>query len=57
MNFANIAGIFGKSIAGIPRDRFLSRPGDNSNHPLWIAGHVVVYRGRVFRILGEEWSA
>jgi uncharacterized damage-inducible protein DinB len=63
-DFFNIAGIFKintdlfkKTIDGLPPDRLLARPGDDSNHLLWIAGHVVVHRAKVLKILGQEWSA
>jgi uncharacterized damage-inducible protein DinB len=63
-DFFNIAGIFKtntdllkRAIQGIPSDRLLARPGDDSNHLLWIAGHVVVHRGKVVKILGQEWAA
>ena len=63
-DFFNIAGIykintdlFRKTIKGIPPDRLLARPGDDSNHLLWVAGHVVVHRAGVLKILGQEWSA
>ena len=29
----------------------------DSNHLLWIAGHVVVHRGKVLKLLGQPWSA
>jgi uncharacterized damage-inducible protein DinB len=63
-DFLNIAGIykintdlFHRAIKGIPPGRLLERPGDDSNHLLWIAGHVVVHRARVLKLLGQEWSA
>lgn len=63
-DFVNIAGIFKtntglfkRTINGIPPDRLLARPGDDSNHLLWIAGHVVVHRAKVIKILGQAWSA
>jgi hypothetical protein len=63
-DFFNITGIFKtntdlfrRAIQGIPPDRLLDRPGDDSNHLLWIAGHVVVHRAMVLRILGQEWTA
>lgn len=63
-DFFNIAGIFKintdlfkKTIQGITPDRVLVRPGDDSNHILWIAGHVVVHRAKVPKLLGQEWSA
>jgi len=63
-DFFNIAGIFKantdlfkKTLQGIPPDRLLIKPGDDSNHLMWIAGHVVVHRAIVPKILGQEWSA
>ena len=63
-DFLNIAGIFKintdlfkRTIQGIPSDRLLAKPADDSNHLLWIAGHVVVHRARVLKLLGQEWSA
>jgi hypothetical protein len=63
-DFFNIAGIFKtntglftRTIQGIPADKLLARPGDDSNHLLWIAGHVVVHRAMVLKILGQEWAA
>jgi len=63
-DFLNIAGIFKintdlfkKTIQGIPPDRLLARPAADSNHLRWIAGHVVVHRARVLKLLGKEWSA
>ncbi len=62
-DFLNIAGIFKtntdlfkRTLKDVPPDRLLARPGDDSNHLLWIAGHVVVHRARVLKILGQEWS-
>ena len=63
-DFHNIAGIFKlntdlfhRAVKDVPPDRWLARPGDDSNHLLWIAGHVVVHRARVLKLLGQEWSA
>jgi uncharacterized damage-inducible protein DinB len=63
-DFLNIAGIFKtntdlfmRTLKGIPPDRLLAQPGNDSNHLLWIAGHVVVHRARVLQLLGQEWSA
>lgn len=63
-DFLNVAGIFKtntdlfkKTIQGIPPDRWLVRPGNDSNHLMWIAGHVVVHRAIVPKTLGENWSA
>jgi uncharacterized damage-inducible protein DinB len=63
-DFLNIAGIFKtntglfkKTIQEIPPDRWFVSPGNDSNHLMWIAGHLVVHRALVPKMLGEEWSA
>jgi uncharacterized damage-inducible protein DinB len=64
MDFSIIASMyktnasgFEKGIEGIPQERWLRRPGDDSNHLTWVAGHIVVMRALVPRLLGREWSA
>jgi uncharacterized damage-inducible protein DinB len=49
--------LFEKATQGIPPDKWLTRPGDDSNHLLWVAGHVVVHRAMALKLLGGEWSA
>ena len=49
--------LFEKATEGIPPERWLAKPSDDSNHLLWIAGHVVVHRAIVPKLLGREWSA
>jgi hypothetical protein len=51
------AGIFEKAIVGIPPEQWLVKPNDNSNHLTWVAGHLVVMRALVPKLLGVEWSA
>jgi hypothetical protein len=48
---------FEKGIAGIPDDHWLVQPSNNSNHLTWVAGHIVVMRAIVPRMLGLSWSA
>jgi len=55
--FSRSSAIFGKTIDGIPAEKWLVQPSIDSNHLLWIAGHVVVHRGLAARLLGAEWSA
>ena len=55
--FSRSTVMFDKAIAGIPPERWLVQPATDSNHLLWIAGHVVVHRGLAARLLGAEWSA
>lgn len=49
--------VFEKATAGIPHEKWLIQPGEDSNHLLFIAGHVVVHRAFVPKYLGVEWSA
>jgi len=62
-DFLNIAGIFKtntnlfrRTIDGISPEKALARPGADSNHLLWIAGHVVVHRAKVLKLMGQDWS-
>jgi uncharacterized damage-inducible protein DinB len=45
-----------KATEEIRPDEWFLRPGDVSNHLMWIAGHLVVSRGGVLKALGSEWS-
>ncbi len=51
------AQIFQKTIDGIPAEQWLTQPEDGSNHMMWIAGHIVVHRAMISKMLGAEWSA
>lgn len=55
--FKTNAQAFDKAIQGVPAEKWLVRPSSNSNHLTWIAGHVVVHRAFVAKILGLPWSA
>jgi hypothetical protein len=55
--FSRSTAIFSKIIDGIPSERWLVQPANDSNHLLWIAGHVVVHRGIAAKLLGTGWSA
>lgn len=55
--FKTNAKMFAKSLEGIPLERWYTRPGDDSNHMMWLTGHVVVHRAKVLTLLGQEWSA
>ncbi len=45
-----------KATEGIPEEHWFRQPGDASNHLMWVAGHLVVGRGSVLRLLGSEWA-
>jgi uncharacterized damage-inducible protein DinB len=51
------ADSFARAIENIPDDRWLTRPGNDSNHMTWIAGHMIVMRAIVPKIMGQQWSA
>ncbi len=51
------AQIFEKATQDVPSEKWLTRPGNDSNHLTWIAGHVVVHRAMVAKMLGLPWSA
>src|SRR5436305_8410914 len=53
---ANAQG-FEKAIEGIPAEQWLEQPGHSSNHLTWVAGHIVIMRALVPKILGMQWSA
>lgn len=55
--FSRSAGIFEKTIDGIPDEQWFQQPAAESNHLMWVTGHVVVHRAVVPKILGVEWSA
>ncbi|HET6975936.1 MAG TPA: DinB family protein [Pyrinomonadaceae bacterium] len=63
-SFSNIKGMYrantdiiNKAIADVKAEDWFRQPGDDSNHLLWLLGHVVVHRGMVLKMVGAEWSA
>ena len=63
-NLANVAGMFkintdivNKAIADVAVDDWFRKPGDDSNHLMWVLGHLIVHRGRTLKTLGEEWDS
>ena len=62
--FSNIKGMFrantdiiNKAIGDIRDEDWFRQPGDESNHLLWLLGHVVVHRGEVLKTLGVDWNS
>lgn len=45
-----------KVVAGIPAEKWLSRPNDHSNHIEWIAGHMLWARQALIARLGMKWE-
>ena len=63
-SFSNIKGMFkvntdiiSMAIADVKEEDWLRTPGDDSNHLLWLLGHVVVHRGVVLKTVGADWDA
>jgi hypothetical protein len=55
--FARSTAIFSKTTEGVAPEKWLTQPGDDSNHLLWIAGHMVVHRAMAAKVLGQTWEA
>jgi len=58
-DLANIQGMFkintdvvDKAIQDVPAERWFETPGENSNHFMWVVGHVVVHRAYVLKSFG-----
>jgi hypothetical protein len=63
-SFSNISGIFkisteviNRAIADVKPDDWFRKPGDDSNHLMWLLGHLVVHRGHVLKTLGQPWDS
>ena len=63
-DFKNISGMFrtntdiiNKAIADVSPEDWFRKPGDDSNHLMWLLGHVVVHRGAVLKTLGGQWDS
>jgi len=61
--FSNVASMFktntdiiNKAIADVAAEDWFRKPGDDSNHLLWVLGHVVVHRGRTLGFLDTDWN-
>jgi len=63
-SFSNIKGMYkvntdiiNMAIADVKTEDWFRTPGDDSNHLMWLLGHVVVHRGKVLTMLGADWNA
>jgi len=63
-DFKNISGMFrtntdiiSKAIADVRPEDWFRKPSDDSNHLMWLLGHVVVHRGEVLKTLGGKWDS
>src|SRR5262244_1783221 len=62
-DFSNITGMFktnsdliNKAVVEVPSEHWFTKPGDESNHFMWVLGHLIWSRGNVIRCLGEQWE-
>lgn len=62
-DFKNISGMFrantdiiSKAIGDVRPEDWFRKPGDDSNHMMWLLGHVIVHRGHVLKTLGAQWD-
>src|ERR671916_2165620 len=63
-DFKNISGMFrantdiiSKAIADVRPEDWFRKPGEDSNHMMWLLGHVIVHRGEVLKTLGSQWDS
>ncbi len=54
--FKNNTDLVTRALEGIPPEQWMRRPGDASNHLMWIVGHLIWARGALLRTLDSEWS-
>jgi len=62
-DFGYISGMFktntdlvGKATVGIPAEQWMLKPGETSNHLLWVMGHLIWSRGNILRTLDVDWK-
>ena len=62
-DFANIGGMYktntdivGKTISEVSDKHWFDKPGDDSNHLMWVLGHLVWSRWNVLKLLGQEYD-
>ena len=48
--------MFSKAIDDVKAEDWFRQPGDDSNHLMWLLGHIVVHRGHVLKMLGGDWN-
>jgi DinB superfamily len=63
-DLTNTAGMFktntdivNRALANVAPDDWFKNPGDDSNHLMWIMGHLVVHRGQTLKTLGVDWNS
>jgi uncharacterized damage-inducible protein DinB len=63
-DFSNIAGMFkintdivNKAIADVSPEHWFNKPGDHSNHLMFVLGHLLIHRGKTLNTLGVNWNS
>lgn len=63
-DFSNIEGMFrfntdivNKAVVDVSAEHWFQKPGEDSNHLMWVMGHLIVHRGRVLQTLGIDWDS
>src|SRR4030095_5300483 len=49
--------IVSKAVADVSTEDWFRKPGDDSNHLMWVMGHLVVHRGMTLKLLGGQWES
>ena len=49
--------IVSRAINDVAPEDWFRKPGDDSNHLLWVMGHLVVHRGMTLKLLGGQWES
>ena len=59
----NMAGMFtastnlvNKGLSEVDPDKWFVQPSPDSNHLMWVVGHLVASRGQALRVLGPVWD-
>ena len=48
--------IVNKALDGVGAEDWFRKPSDESNHLMWVMGHLVVHRGETLKALGLGWN-
>ena len=48
--------IVSRAINDVAPEDWFRKPGDDSNHLMWVMGHLIVHRGMTLKLLGGKWE-
>ena len=48
--------IVSRAINDVATEDWFRKPGDDSNHLMWVMGHLIVHRGMTLKLLGGQWE-